>query len=287
MKKILLLISLIASFLVTFGQPEANRQTGASNTLVDQAVFVTRNFRPPIFNDTTQANTQYPVLDSTARLIYTRDVNGYWGRVNHRWVRVGNATSIQGSNSILVSGNGDQASPFIISTILSPQNNNSITSTPTGLLSPTFVSNGIIDGLIVTHVSGYTYDVSPGRYAIGGVVYTYDGGQVTLPASDTLPRIDQIFANTSQQVSVTAGTPSETPQEPNWDATTQLPVRFIFVDSNSIAPPVNEELIYINNAEWTTASSNTGRINPDATNLSFSASKSVRFLLAQNGAPIS
>lgn len=287
MKKLLLLIPIVLSFFVGLSQPPITRGSNA-NTIFDTRVGALKNMLPPTYYDTTEANLPANIgLDSVGALIYTNSDTAYWLRAENpkRWIQVGRKTSFQSSNSILVSGDGSPPDPYIPTLIPSNVNNNAIVIFPDGVFVPTQVQNGLISGGILTWVSGYTYDVSPAQYGIANVVYNTLQDQITFAAADTLPRIDEAAVDINEAVVIIQGTPSELPtQEPSYDPATQVPLAFVSIDSNSTAPPnINEEYIYRNNVEWTTTTSNVSRINPDATNNPYSATKNIRFLLSQSG----
>jgi len=89
MKRILLiiLISFLGKDLI--GQAITKR-AGASITASDENLFVGKSFRVPAYTDTTAANLAV-TLDSCGKIIYTYDVDGYWGRGCYpkKWVRLG------------------------------------------------------------------------------------------------------------------------------------------------------------------------------------------------------
>lgn len=284
MKKLIAFIPILLYSLISFGQPEVQRSSTA-NTPRDPHLTVQLSFRTPVFADTTAANA-VTSLDSVGKMIFTRDVMAHWSRVGYpkRWIRIGTTTSLSSSSSILVSGSGSDADPFVPSLIPSAQNNNAIVINADGVYVPTQVQNGLIEGGILTWVTGYTYDVSPARYGIQNIVYNTLQDQVTFPNADTLPRFDQAYVDVDEDVGITQGVASETPVEPSYDPLTQVPLAFIFIDSNSTAPPdINEEYIYKNDdpGEWTATASN-ARIVDNSTNNPYSAPRTIEATLARS-----
>ena len=72
----------------SFAQPVIKRNDGTT-TALDSALFTGKAFRVPVFQDTVSANT-YRVLDSSGRLIFTRDSSNLWVRtVSNGWQKVG------------------------------------------------------------------------------------------------------------------------------------------------------------------------------------------------------
>jgi hypothetical protein len=288
MKKIILSISLILTFFIGVSQSIVQRSTGA-NTVLDPNLFSSRSFRPPVFSDTSSANLAIS-LDSCGKIIFTYDKMSLWVRScspYKHWVQVGNVGSVvvDTSTTILLQGDGSSGNPLMGSIIVSGQADNAVVALPDGLYVKNKVVNGINEGLVVTHVSGYTYDVSAGEYAIANIEYTSPYTQVTLANSDpTFDMIDIIVATTSGTIEVVQGTPAEDPLQPSVDPTTQLPIQFILVTANSVAPVLPQEWIYENypTPAWTTVSSTT-RINIESTSNPFSVPTDVEGTLAQNG----
>jgi len=88
MKRIIVLFVLLLGSIISIAQPVTQRGT-TSVTVQDARLFAQYNFRPPVFPDTTSANTQIG-LDSCGALIYSRDINAYYYRAcsPKRWIRV-------------------------------------------------------------------------------------------------------------------------------------------------------------------------------------------------------
>jgi hypothetical protein len=141
----------------------------------------------------------------------------------------------------------------------------------------------LIQGGIVTGVSGYDFNVSAALYIIHGFQYASPETVVTLSDADPdNPRIDVIAVDNTGSVVVIEGVAAETPSEPNVDPATQLKLSIIQVPAN--APPVvtNTDL-YLEGAggptewDWTTSGSGlsltsnsnprTGTYDIEATNL--------------------
>ena len=98
MKRLVILLLVIICGINGYCQPPIQRSTSAV-TVVDSRNFSQLNYRPPVYDDTTQANLAVNIgLDSVGCLIYTRDYNGYWFRAASpkRWLQVipgGSSTS--------------------------------------------------------------------------------------------------------------------------------------------------------------------------------------------------
>lgn len=88
---------LLLGSIISIAQPVTQRGT-TSVTVQDARLFAQYNFRPPVFPDTTSANTQIG-LDSCGALIYSRDINAYYYRAcsPKRWVRVSPGGSVSDS----------------------------------------------------------------------------------------------------------------------------------------------------------------------------------------------
>tara|TARA_R110000868_G_scaffold154729_1_gene380864 strand:- start:13658 stop:17761 length:4104 start_codon:yes stop_codon:yes gene_type:complete len=97
MKKIIVLFALLLGSIISIAQPVTQRGT-TSVTVQDARLFAQYNFRPPVFPDTTSANTQIG-LDSCGALIFSRDINAYYYRAcsPKRWVRVASGGSTSDS----------------------------------------------------------------------------------------------------------------------------------------------------------------------------------------------
>jgi len=205
-----------------------------------------------------------------------------------QWLPIGGSgdVNVENSNSINWEGDGSFENPLIAQVTTSGQSGNSISLLPDGIFSPITVQNGLISGGNITWVSGYTYDVTETNYAIQGVVYLAPEDQITLANSDpTFDRIDRVVVDTANNVVIIEGTPADDPQEPSYDPETQLPLALILVTANSTEPTVDQEYIYLNNAEWTTFANHVS-INPASTTNPFSPTLDVEGTLTPNAAAI-
>lgn len=288
MKKLLIFLSVFISFLSSYGQTQPPFQTigNIGNEVKINGIgsaykgFALRNN----YADTTAMN-----LDAYLKNIggiQARSGDTIWQRSNDltRWFKAGGAGSVytDTSSTFRPFGNGSDGYPLGGDVVISQQEGNSVQSLSDGIFVPSGL-DGVSSGGLVTWVSGYTYDVSYVQFPINGVQYTADGDQVTLPNSDpTLDRIDVIVAQTDGTIDFVEGTPSTNPQQPSVDVTTQWPLAFILVTAGSTQPTINQEWIYLNNAEWTTTSS-TARINPASTNNPYSPTLDIEGTAVQNG----
>lgn len=286
MKKIIFSLSLLLTFLIGAAQyPPINRTTG-SNTVFDPRLGATRNFFPPIYLDTVEANIPINLgNDSVGALIFTTQEQTYWMRVadpSKRWSQIGGTIVVSTSNSIVLSGDGSTQSPLLAQLIPSGQPGNILQVLADGVFVPTFIQNGRIDGGITSWVSGYTYDVTAATYVINGVFYAAPEVQVTLANSDpTFDRFDLPVLNSNSTISVITGVAADDPQVPAHDPATQIALTPILVTAASTQPTINQEWIYINNVEWTTLST-TPRIDPGSASNPFSPLLDVEATLARN-----
>lgn len=286
MKKIILSISFLLSLVVSFAQPPIVRSSNA-NTVYDTRLGALKNFIPPTYQDTTEANLSTNIgIDSVGALIFTFNTNSYWYRADNpkRWVPVGiTNVNTENSNSILFSGFGTEDNPLIADVLVSSQIDNVVEVLSDGVYVKNLIPNGVIRGGNRVWESGYTYTVAEVLYAIGGVIYLAPETEITLDNADpTFNRIDRVVANNDNTISVITGTPSANPQEPSYDPTTQVGLGFVFVTANTTEPPdIFQENIYINNTEWETSSS-TPRINAQSSLNPFSPPYDIEFTAATN-----
>lgn len=287
MKKLFLSISFLLSLVVSFAQPPIVRSSNA-NTVYDTRLGALKNFIPPTYADTTEANLSGNIgLDSVGALIFTFNTNSYWYRADNpkRWVPVGitNVTT-ENSNTILFNGFGTESDPLIANVLVSSQADNIVQVLSDGIYVKNQLQNGVIRGGLRTWVSGYTYDVTEVLYVIKGVPYLAPETQITLANADpTLDRLDLIVANDDNTITVITGTPAVDPAVPSYDPETQVSLGFVLVTANTTepTPTPEQENIYINNTEWTTSSS-TPRINAASVNNPFSPALVIEFTDARN-----
>lgn len=115
-----------------------------------------------------------------------------------------------------------------------------------------WMSNSILNGGVVSWVSGFTFAVTSATFTIQGKEYTSAGGQITLDAAHpSLPRFDVIALNTSGQIVKLTGTPSAIPAVPQVTPATQVYLTAILVGAGSTSPSgVSSVMIYNENVEW-------------------------------------
>jgi len=293
MKRILLVISFFVS-LVASAQNPPTQTIGSPGNIVTARGFLGFDtavvFRTS--RDTITANLN-PYL-KYQRGAQFREADTIWQRSQDltKWFRAGGAGSVytDSSASFIPFGNGSQGNPLGGNVNISTAQGNAIQSTGSGLFVQNFVQDGIKQPGAITWIQNYDYDVSPAIGVIGGVEYTSVWTPITLATSDpTYDRIDLVVFNAGVgssvgTISVITGTPSDDPQQPTVaDPSTQLAMAFILVTANTTAPPTppTQDWIYINNAEWTTASS-TARINPAGTSFPYSPPLDVDGTFVQN-----
>jgi hypothetical protein len=150
-------------------------------------------------------------------------------------------------------------------------------------------STRLISGGMVW-VSGLTYESVDLVYSINNVSFTIeDGTQITLstaPSIGTNKRIDIIYCDNEGLLGVVEGIESETPITPNLDIS-QLQLNLVLLDTNVVAPPITEVLIYAEDAgqvtEWDATENTSGtNIDLDNTTAPIAGTKSIRCLSALN-----
>lgn len=90
MKKTLIYLFLIGSVFQSFAQRPIPRASGA-NTVQDARLWALNNLIVPRYPDTTTANIAVNIgIDTCGAIIWTYDINSFWGRAcsPHRWVRI-------------------------------------------------------------------------------------------------------------------------------------------------------------------------------------------------------
>ena len=133
------------------------------------------------------------------------------------------------------------------------------------LYTPNPISNGVSYGGKVAWLTDYDYFIEATGGYIADILYEAPKTYKSLSVADgTNDRLDAFVLDTANSIQVVEGTPSANPQLPNI-ALNQLLLNFAIVKAGSTEPDLNVDEIYQENTEWTTASSNSGRINPAAT----------------------
>lgn len=149
---------------------------------------------------------------------------------------------------------------------LADDDGNAIIKKPNGTFYvPNQIRNGLAYGGSVAWVSGYSYHIEATGAYINSILYEAAATSKTLSAADgTYDRIDAFVIDTAGTIQVVEGTPAANPQIPNISLS-QILLSFAIVKVGTTEPDLNVDEIYQENTEWTTASSNSGRINPAAT----------------------
>ncbi len=231
MKKILILISFIVSFVCSFGQGIVPRG-GVANTPSDQRLQAAKNLYIPRYADTIAANITSANMtvnnigiDSCGAIIYTYNIDGFWIRkcfpVKH-WEQIQNG----GSSSIL----------------------------------PTC---GLKNGTgLVSYDSLLTFDVTAALYALccDMITRTTNFQTITLDTNSTdFQRYDWIILD-SNGVNVVKGTPALNPSTPPTD-NCQIILALVSINAHDSVPafisPTNPLIIYDENysTEWSMDSS--------------------------------
>jgi hypothetical protein len=106
MKILFIIFLFIFSFYFSFSQSKVGR-AGPANTVVDQRLGAAKNFYPPVYSDTTQANIgganmliNNIGIDSCGAVIFTRSPQAFWQRwcSPKRWVRIGIGSDSSSTN---------------------------------------------------------------------------------------------------------------------------------------------------------------------------------------------
>jgi hypothetical protein len=142
----------------------------------------------------------------------------------------------------------------------------------------------LLNGGRVTWLGDYNYNIAPATYIINSQTYSSPSTNITLAAADsTNNRVDVFVLTTSGTAVAITGTPSNNPQQADYDHNTSLLVSFAIVEAATTAPsnPIREWL-YKDNMEWTTAVNNAS-INPNSTNTPSSGTKDVEGTNVANG----
>jgi hypothetical protein len=137
--------------------------------------------------------------------------------------------------------------------------------------APGYSPNQILSGCGVAYTSGLSFSVSGCSYVIQNVTYGSPAATATLTTADaTQDRIDVIAVNTAGATTVITGTPSTPPAPPSIDIQSQLQLTFAYVAAGATTPSnITTANLYINNAEWTCAS--TANFNCASTTNPFSS----------------
>lgn len=286
MRKLFTILSFFIS-LVGASQNPPQQSIGAPGNMVYARGFLGFDtavvFRTS-WSDTTGANLNPYLRFQAGAQIRVRDT--IWQRSHDlsRWFKSGAGSIVVDTTStISLFGDGSAGNPLSGTVIVSTASDNALIDDGSGLYVKNKVVNGLNSGGVLSWVSGYTYDVSAAEYAIGGIEYTAPETPITLANADpTLDRIDVVVATTSGTIGVITGTPAANPQEPSVDVQSELPLNFIYVTANTIEPVIPQDWIYLNDAEWTTASS-TVRINSASTNNPYSPPVDIEGTAVQNG----
>jgi len=213
MKRILLFI-LIFYCAAVHAQNQVPRG-GGSQTLVDSNLFTGKSFRVPIFPDTTNANT-YKTLDSAGKIIFTRDINWFWGRQtspSRKWVPFNNP----------------------------PGQINASCGNPTGTHAVTY------DSLLIFSVTGGPYVLCCDNIPR----FTTNANVVLAPADPNFPRWDAIVLDQNGVDKIT-GVPAAFPTFPQGDSC-HIVLTYVNVPAGSPVPGnVSDVVIYDQfvNGEW-------------------------------------
>lgn len=94
-----------------------------------------------------------------------------------------------------------------------------------------------VSGGIITHLSGYVYNVSAATYYINDTLHSSPAKVITLAAADpTNDRIDEVVWTSGDSVDVVQGTAGNPAQEPTVDISKQLRDAFLIVSAGTTQP---------------------------------------------------
>lgn len=118
-----------------------------------------------------------------------------------------------------------------------------------------------LDGLqtsSVVWISGLTYAIKASGY-FDGVLVQSPTTLITLSTADSsYSRIDVFTLTSSGTIGVVEGTPSDNPQKPAINPSTELEISFVLLPANAVVPPgITDEIVYNENIEWTPTSGGT------------------------------
>lgn len=103
--------------------------------------------------------------------------------------------------------------------------------------------------------SGWEYYITAGYFFKNGEYYSTTDTTLTLDAAHaTLDRIDVFAVDTNEVVVKLTGTPAADPVKPSVDSESQLELTFVYVAATETEPSVTQELVYDEDAEWTSSS---------------------------------
>lgn len=198
MKKILLSLLFILVLAISYSQVIVVRGKG-NVTQEDSNLFIGNSFRVPIFSDTASANANRQSLDSSGKVIYTRDLNWFWGRQTsptRKWIPFNNVSN--GLNATCGYPNGTH---------------------------------------IITWDSLTTFDVTAGPYVLccDGLPRSTAFTTITLDSNDADdPRIDLIILD-SNGVNSRKGTPSANPATPQTDSC-EIILSYVLIPAHDSVP---------------------------------------------------
>jgi hypothetical protein len=111
----------------------------------------------------------------------------------------------------------------------------------------------------------YTYNITGGVLRLNSQRYVIQPTQVKLDSSETDPRIDVFYSDTSGHSSVLKGTSAANPVKPSVDPNFQKEITFLQIPGGvGQTPALDTTFLYKNNAEWTFSNSG-GTYNADNT----------------------
>lgn len=207
MKTIIYIFILMLFGSIGYSQSIVNRTTG-TNTVNDPNLFSSRSFKVPVYNDTISANVDFPTLDSAGKIIFTRDINWFWGRQttpNRVWIPFNNPST------------------QIFPTCGNPNNAHFVTW----------------DSLLV-------FDVTGGPYVLccDGIPRATNFTTIILPAADPdNPRIDAIVLN-STGVAIDTGIAAADPAVPQIDSC-EILLTYVLINAGQTTPAnVFQSVIY-------------------------------------------
>ena len=153
-----------------------------------------------------------------------------------------------------------------------------------------FTGNALIDGSASWTGVGLSYDVTIGHYIIQGVFYTSVPGLViTLdPSNPSLKRRDVIYYDFLGNIGKITGVPNNNPEKPQVNPLTQIEITDVLINPGETTPAnVSKNVVYAENIEPWSHSSNITGIDFNYTSSYYAGSKSIYVPNASDGDTIS
>jgi hypothetical protein len=154
---------------------------------------------------------------------------------------------------------------------------------------PADTGYGIIEGGIITWISGLDFVLSFTRYKIDGVIYSVPSQGFSIQEADTeFGRFDLPVLTREQTLLIKSGVPSGSPQIPSVDPVSEVGLSPIFLPVNATEPEapggggIVSDDVYQENVEWTVSGISGAVFDPANTVRAQTGVLSVRWTNIQN-----